>query len=474
MKLNRRPVPIFAVSALLAAALATTGCSDRNATDLGPAHGNSDPVVYADAYGEDVYFQAFSGTFYQAVSQDSVYAYDGYAPDGAHSLKVSIPPAGSALGAYSGGVLTSAGPRDLSGYNALTFYARTDSGSVAAPTVLLNEVGFGNDNTGTSLYGVSRTNLPLSPDWTFQIIPIPDPAKLLSERGLFLFAEGLQPEYRDGYNIWFDEIRFARLENVEPFRPTMDSVSRQYFIGSTVAITGTRTIFTIDGAYVPVSHAPAYFDYKSSDAAVARIEGADVRVVGEGTATVTATLGGADVNGRITVTGYPAPTTAAPVPTLPANDVIAMFSDAYADVNVDTWNTNWGGSTARVEDYVVAGDATKMYSGLNFVGIEFLNPTIDASAMTHFHLDVFAPAGTDFKVKLVSFPPALTGGVETTDLVLDAGSTPAFTAGGWSSLDIPLADFTLPADWDWSHVGQLVLSTTNAQLVLVDNVYWHR
>ena len=24
--------------------------------------------------------------------------------------------------------------------------------------------------------------------------------------------------------------------------------------------------------------------------------------------------------------------------------------------------------------------------------------------MTHFHLDVYAPAGTNFKVKLVSFP----------------------------------------------------------------------
>jgi len=474
VKLNRRLAAAFAVSALLAGAVAVTGCSERDAGDLGPAHGNTDPLVYGDAYGQNVYFQAFSGTFYQAVSQDSVYAYDGYAPDGARSLKVSIPPAGSALGAYSGGVLTSAGPRDLSGYNALTFYARTDSGSVATPKVLLNEVGFGNDNTGTSLYGVSRANLPLSPDWTFQIIPIPDPSKLLSERGLFLFAEGLQPEYRNGYNIWFDEIRFAHLDNVEPFRPIMDSVSRQYFIGATVAITGTRTIFTIDGAYVPVNHAPAYFAYHSSDPAVARVEGGQVRVVGADTCVVTAKLGDLDVAGRMTIIGYAPPSAAAPVPTLPAGDVVSMFSDAYADVNVDTWNTNWGGSTARVEDYAVDGDVTKMYSGLNFVGIEFLNPTIDASAMTHFHLDVYAPAGTDFKVKLVSFPPSLTSGVETTDLILDGTTTPAFVAGGWSSLDIPLGAFTLPQDWDWSHVGQLVLSTTNAQLVLVDNVYWHR
>ncbi|MFO7609429.1 MAG: hypothetical protein R6X35_09580 [Candidatus Krumholzibacteriia bacterium] len=470
MNLYRRAAPILALLALLALA----ACSDRDAASLAPARGNTDPLVFGDDWGTNVYFQAFSNTFYAAVAQDSVYAWEGYAPDGARSLKVSIPPAGSALGAYSGGVLTSAGPRDLADYNALTFYARTDSGSAAAPQVLLNEVGFGNDNTGTSRYGVSRMNLPLGPEWTFHIVPIPAPSKLLSERGLFLFAEGLQPEFPNGYNIWFDEIRFARLGNVEPFRPIMDSVSRQYFTGSTVAITGTRTIFTVDGAYVPVNHAPAYFDFTSSDAAVARVAGAAVRVVGTGTATVTATLGGMDVNGRVTVTGYEPPTVPAPVPTLPAADVISMFSGAYADVPIGTWNTQWGGSTARLEDYAVAGDATKMYSGLNFVGIEFVDTPIDASAMTHFHLDVYAPAGTNFKIKLVAFPPALTGSVETTDLILDAASTPAFVGGGWSSLDIPLGSFTLPEGWDWGSLGQMVLSTTDAQLVLVDNVYWHR
>ena len=63
---------------------------------------------------------------------------------------------------------------------------------------------------------------------------------------------------------------------------------------------------------------------------------------------------------------------------------------------------------------------------------------------------------------------------ETTDLTLDATTTPAFIAGGWSSLDIPLTSFALPAVWDWGHIGQIVLSTVDAQLVLVDNIYWHR
>jgi len=152
-----------------------------------------------------------------------------------------------------------------------------------------------------------------------------------------------------------------------------------------------------------------------------------------------------------------------------------MFSDAYRDVPVDSWRAPWGGSLAVLEDYVVAGSNTKMYTSLNFVGITFESAKIDASSMTHLHLDVYAPSGTNFRVKLVSFPSGLTAGTQTGDLILNATSTPAFTPGNWSSLDIPLSSFALPVgqDWDWSRIGQMVLSTTDAQLVLVDNVYWH-
>jgi hypothetical protein len=253
----------------------------------------------------------------------------------------------------------------------------------------------------------------------------------------------------------------------------MRSVNRQYIVGSTVPVQNTSTVFTVDGAFVPVDHSPNYFDFASSDASVAVVEQGRIRVIGQGQAVVTANIEGLAVNGTITVTGNPPPTAAADPPTVPAQSVVSMFSDVYADVPVDTWRADWGGSTAIVEDYVVAGSNTKMYSALNFVGITFESAKIDASGMTHFHLDVYAPAGTNFKVKLVSFPPDLTAGVQTEDLILGSATTPAFHAGTWSSLDIPLTDFQLPASWDWTHVGQLVLSTTDAQLVLVDNVYWH-
>jgi hypothetical protein len=447
----------------------TAGCSDRDPTSLPPAQGsNVESLVFDDAYHPDVYFQAFFQTNIWAVSIDSVYAYGGLAADGARSLKFNVAPENSALGLYTGGVLTSGGARDLAQYNALTFYARTTY------PMLLDVIGFGNDNTGNSLFEAGRGNISLGPDWSFVVVPIPDPSKLRSERGMLTIAEALDAAHPEGYDIWLDEIRYANLGNIDIFRASMTPSNKVYFVGSTVSIDGTRTIFQIDGGFVPMDHSPGYFDYTSSDESVAVVDRGQVLVVGLGQASITATVqDSTDVLGTVTVTGLEPPSGPAPSPTLPAGDVVSLFSDEYNDSPVDTWRADWGGSTTRVEDYAIDGNNNKMYTSLNFVGIEFLTRTVDASTMTHFHMDVYAPEGTEFKVKLVSFPSET--GAQTQDLVLDETTTPAFTAGGWSSLEIPLEDFQLPeTGWDWGYIGQLVLSTGDAQLVLVDNIYFHK
>lgn len=466
MNLSRRH--LFALSALFLLIL-SAGCSDRDPSGLETARATIDPLVFDDSLSEDTYWQPFFETNYVAMAMDSVFAYQGFAPDGARSLKFNIAPEGSALGAYTGGVLTSSGSRDLTDFNALTFYARSDS------HVTLNEVGFGNDNTGTSLYGAGRSNIPLTGEWAFIVVPIPAPAKIISERGLFLLAESLEPAYPNGYNIWVDEIRYAQLSNIELFRANLPSSSQQYFIGATVSLAGTQTIFQVDGAFAPVSHSPNYFDYVSSDPSVATINNGVIEIVGPGTASVTATVGtdSIPVNGIVTLTGFLSPPEAAAAPTVPAGDVISMFSDVYQDVPVDTWRTDWS-QAGPVEDLAVQGNLTKMYTSLIYAGIDFQTQMIDAAEMTHFHLDVFAPAGTNFKIKLVSFPPDVEGVVQTPDLILDATTTPAFNAGAWSYLEIPLADFTLPEGFDWANLGQMVISTNDSRLLLLDNVYFHK
>ena len=466
MKLTARHLLALTALSLLTLAI---GCSDRDPASLPAAEGNVDPLVFDDAYGDNVYFQAFFQTHVTAVSFDSVYAYGGFAADGARSLKFNVAPQGSALGLYTGGVLTTGGARDMAPFNALTFYAR------ATYPITLNLAGFGNDNTGNSLFEAGRNGVPLTTDWTFIVVPIPNSAKLRSERGMLTIAEAVEDAHPEGYDIWLDEIRYAQLSNIVVFRPSMTSAAKMNFIGASVAISGTRTIFQIDGAYVPVDHMANYFDFTSSEPAVAVVEGSTVRLIGLGQSTITATLGEVPVLGSVQVTGYAPPTVAAAAPTLPAASVISLFSGAYTDSPVDTWRTDWTPPATRLESYSIGGDETKLYSDLAYVGIDFQNQPIDATAMTHLHLDVYAPVGTNFKVKLGSFPTAGGASVETQDLILTTATTPAFNSGGWSSLDIPLADFQLPAEnWQWDSLGQMVLSTTDAKLVLVDNVYFHQ
>lgn len=92
------------------------------------------------------------------------------------------------------------------------------------------------------------------------------------------------------------------------------------------------------------------------------------------------------------VEGATAPTTAAPVPTRPAEDVISFFSDAYDDVPVGYFSTDWDRS--EVEDAAAGGDPVKRYHNLRFAGIDFGEQTVDATGMTHVHLDIWTPDET--------------------------------------------------------------------------------
>jgi hypothetical protein len=162
-------------------------------------------------------------------------------------------------------------------------------------------------------------------------------------------------------------------------------------------------------------------------------------------------------------------TTAAPTPTLPASNVISMFSDAYSNVTVDTWKTSW--SQANLQDLTIAGSAVKKYSSLDFVGIEATTTPINATAMTHFHTDVWSADFTTFKIKLVDFGANGTfGGGDDVEHEITV-SSPA--QGQWVSLDIPLSSFV--GLTTKAHIAQLIYvgAPTANNTVYVDNVYFH-
>ena len=164
------------------------------------------------------------------------------------------------------------------------------------------------------------------------------------------------------------------------------------------------------------------------------------------------------------------PTAAAPTPTLPAGNVISMFSNAYTNVPVDTWRTSW--SAATLTDLQVAGNDTKKYTSLNFVGIETVANQINASSMTFFHVDVWTPNMTAFRIKLVDFGAnGIYQGLPNDDTEHELTFTP--TQSGWNSYDIPISNFT--GLLNRSHIAQLIFSgnPSGAGTVFIDNVYFH-
>ncbi|MDT8324736.1 MAG: hypothetical protein RRA94_11520, partial [Bacteroidota bacterium] len=170
------------------------------------------------------------------------------------------------------------------------------------------------------------------------------------------------------------------------------------------------------------------------------------------------------------------PDAAAPTPTVPSEEVISLFSNAYTDVTVDTWSTDW--DNADVEDVLIGGDDSKKYSNLVFAGIEFTSQTVDASTMTHFHMDLWTPDPTDapvaFRIKLVDFgADGAFGGDDDVEheITLTSASAPALATGSWVGIDVPLALFS--GLTTKAHLAQLILSG-DLRTVYLDNVYFYR
>ena len=164
-----------------------------------------------------------------------------------------------------------------------------------------------------------------------------------------------------------------------------------------------------------------------------------------------------------------APTTAAPTPMQDPSNVISLFSDAYTNVTVDTWRTDW--SSANLEDTNIAGNPTKKYSQLDFVGIETVSNQLDITEMEYLHLDVWSPDYTFFGVKLVDFgADGQFGGGD--DVEHQLNFTPA--QAEWVSLDVPLSDFT--GLTTRANLAQYILvgQPTGLTTVFIDNFYFYK
>ncbi len=442
------------------AALPLALACERDLTDLDPASFPPEAAVFIDDFGPGVQFGAYGGSKIDAldIEHDDVYG-------GTAALKFTVPAPNDPSGGYAGGAFYSLAPRDLSGFDALTFWAR------ATTAITLDRVGIGDDNTGTSRFPATVDGLPLSTRWTKYAVPIPLPSMLARERGLFLVADG--SEHAVGYDILFDDVQFERLGTIINPRPAIDSRTVGGEVGGSLTVQGTRVTFDVNGTDVTVGAAPGYFTFISSDANVAEVRpDGSIALVRSGTATITASLGSTPAAGAVTVNVETPPADPAPVPTAPASDVISLFSDAYNDVPVDTWSADW--DLADVADLQIAGNPVKKYTNLAYAGIEFTSSLINAESMTHLHVDLWTTDADVFRVKLVDFGAnGVFGGGDDSEheVTLGPSSDPPLRPGQWNTLDIPL--FAFGGLTGRAHLAQLIISGSSPTVYL-DNIYFLR
>lgn len=410
---------------------------------------NAQFVVFDDAYPTGVAFAPFGSTT-NDVSITTAQAYSGTS-----SIKITLAGAGN----YSGGRLETPTGNNLTSYNALTFWIK------ASKAATFNLAGFGNSNGGNN-FSASIANIALTTNWQRIIVPIPNAAKLGSERGLFQFSEG---QDEGAYDVFVDDIKFENIAGIGTPTLSIPNETFQGFIGEDVSNTAaiTNVVFPVNSSNVTLTIGRRYLDFVAADPNVVAVNngGASLVPSAGGTTTVSATLNGNPVTGTITFQVYTA-TSGPDQPTVAASNVQSIYSDAYtAVVTPTTWSVNT--ARATVKDVNVFSNNLKRYffvgaTGTNYCQIQFTGTPINVSSRTHLHIDVFTNTSTVLQLKLVNANvPAQEFNY---NLVTGLGGLPLQQ---WKSFDIPLSAFS---SMGLTNVNQILLTASAGSTVYIDNI----
>jgi hypothetical protein len=417
--------------------------------------------------GSDFYFP-FLGSKLTAWTVDDNEGYESQS-----SMRIDVPNANDPEGNYAGAIFRVDGAgRDLTGYDALTFWAKASQG------VNIGELGFGQDFLENK-YQVTIQNTSFGTNWTKYIIPIPDPSKLFDERGMFWYSAGTQETGGFGYAFWIDDLKFEKLGTIGIPRPKIyegGDVNSQGFLDTSGVVETPSVTFNLpSGVDQTVTAASSYFDWTSSEPSIVAVRDfGEFEMISIGTSVITASLAGEQATGSLSVEVL-GEFNFAPTPTQDPADVISIFSDAYTNVPVDFYNGFWEPyQTTLSADFVIGGDNILSYTDFNFVGNQFANPTVDATNISNLHVDMFIPNELpslfDFLISVVDFgADGVDGGGDDTRQQIFVTASDV-EAGTWISFDFPI---TL-ANRD--HLGLIIYENINFATLsnfYLDNIYFY-
>lgn len=445
-------------------------CERDISDDAVPASFPNTSEVFLDGFSGGMQYAAFGDIFNFNVDNDVTYK-------GLASMRFSVPAEGE-TGSFAGGNFFTggsnadgstfyAGGRDLSEYDALTFWAKS---SMPAH---INEVGFGLNPDQGDEFRVSLKNVAVNSNWKKYYIPIPDGSKLTGEQGLFYYFE--DAEEGIGYTFWIDELQFENLGTILQVESVAFGGSDEAtsgFNGVEIAVAGGNAIYSLpDGSQQALEFTSSYFDYISS---VPNVVSGDnlgsLSVSGLGTTLVTPTLDGSTAQGTLTVESL-GEFLFAPTPSQDAADVISLFSNAYTNVEGYRNNLFWEPFQETLNaDFTIAGDDIINYIEFNFVGNMLSTEPLDASDKSTFHFDMFIPgdvAGAQLQVALRDFgADGVEGGDDDDQISMIIDS---FTAGEWNSIEIDISSANR------ENLGFIVWENLGSTLTnfYLDNIYFY-
>ncbi|NQZ78798.1 MAG: hypothetical protein HRT61_22190, partial [Ekhidna sp.] len=410
---------------------------------------------------------------FQQTSVDVIAQDRGTKLAGEASLRIDVPENGNS---YAGGYVIVDTEVDLSGYNAMSFYARGPSDAN------IGIIGFGLDADGDrDLAGVE--NIGLSTSWEKYYLPLPDPSRLEREDAIFFFSIGSEGS---AFSIWLDDIRFETIEGLSNLTPLINNgeeTQEAGYVGQTFFINTSYTFRGNSGTERTMTASPTYFDFTSSNENAAAVsQNGEIEITGDGSAEITASSTGTNANGSVSVQSRGIFDNFAPTPDKDPNDVLSVFSDAY---------TNEGGINPGVFaneeigiELISIGDQNTLeYQEIAFVGIGWGN-TADVTRYDFVHIDVYVsnPSNAALAIEIIDHgtDQVLGGSDDTAGRFTIASSS--ITNGEWIGLDIPLNGFTgntggggqgNPA---LTNVGTVVLVAADGRRIntLVDNIYFYR
>lgn len=395
--------------------------------------------VYIDGFSAGLEFQAWGNPTNLGTDNETKYS-------GASALRVNVPEPSNLLGNWAGGTFYTNSGRDLSSFNCLTFYAK-------ASTAASIEVGLGNYGDD-SQYIVGMKDVKLDYNWRKVIVPIPNPSKLTSEKGLFYYSAGAVNGA--GYTIWFDDVRFEYIPTLAHTR--IKDMTMAGFTSGDFEISRLECMVNLpNGVFQHLTASSKYFTFTSSNPEVATVEDNIVTFHGgKGEAILTP----AEAEGSIRITDV---YDFAPEPAYPANNVKSVFCDNYTSVGNAIFNNYWGYQTTTDDMINAAGNHIIHYGTFNFVGIVF-QEDVDCTDMDYLHMDVLLMDKNPLTATVFTVTPHTHTGIEGTQ------GRATLETGKWVSIDVPLDPAANP-------VHEFVLSRGDGcdyNDILIDNIYFYK